>query len=233
MGSLIVRFAAALVHAFTASGAVCALMAALAFLDHAPQAGFAWLGLAFFIDGIDGTFARWVNVRERLPRFSGEVLDLVVDYVTYVFVPVLALLHNGFIAGLEGLVLAAGMLLSSLFHFADREGKDAAYRFVGFPAIWNIVAFYVFALGLSRLSAGVLIVVCIALTFVPTLWVHPIRVVERRSLTLAATVAWVVAAVWVTWTGFPAGPMPTGVLIAVAAYGVGTSLGATRRSCPR
>lgn len=214
------RIAAALVHAFTASGAVCALLAVLAFQGSAAEAGFAWLGLAFLIDGVDGTFARMVNVKLWLPRFSGEVLDLTVDYVTYVFVPVLAMLHDGHLRGPAGLVLAAGILLSSLFHFADAESKDSAFRFVGFPAVWNIVAFYIYALGLGGAACYALIVACIGLTFVPTPWVHPLRVARWRSLTLAVTATWAAAALWVLAHGFP-GALPANiVLVGAAAYGV-------------
>src|SRR5690349_2805856 len=108
---------AALVHLFTAMGVVCALAATRAVSVGAWEAAFAWLGVALFIDGIDGTFARMVKVTERLPRFSGERLDLVVDYVTYVFVPALALLQAGYLTGWFGLPLASLILLSSLFHF--------------------------------------------------------------------------------------------------------------------
>ena len=138
--------AAACVHLFTALGAVCGLLAALAAFDGAWERMFAWLGLALVIDGIDGTFARMAHVEERLPRFSGERLDLVVDYVTYVFVPALALLRAGYLTGTGGLVIAALILLSSLYHFSDLASKGEDYSFIGFPAVWNIVAFYVFAL---------------------------------------------------------------------------------------
>ena len=83
-----------MVHAFTASGSICALLAALATLDKAWTAAFAWLGLALLIDGIDGTFARLARVERHLPRFSGERLDMIVDYTTYVFVPVLVAIHR-------------------------------------------------------------------------------------------------------------------------------------------
>src|SRR5262245_35152774 len=125
--------AAALVHAFTALGAVCGLLATYAVASGASEAAFAWLGLALFIDGVDGTLARKAQVRERLPRFSGERLDLVIDYVTYVFVPALMLLQGGFLTGASGLVLASLILLSSLFHFSDEESKAADHSFIGFP----------------------------------------------------------------------------------------------------
>ena len=142
------RLAAASVHLFTALGAVCGLLAALAAFDGAWEEMFAWLGIALVIDGIDGTFARLTHVEERLPRFSGERLDLVVDYVTYVFVPALALVRAGYLSGTIGLAFAAAILLSSLYHFSDLASKGEDYSFVGFPAVWNLVAFYIFALSL-------------------------------------------------------------------------------------
>ena len=98
--------------------------------------------------------ARKAKVQLWLPRFSGDRLDLVIDYLTYVFVPALALLQAGFLQGAWGLVLAALILLSSLFHFSDTESKADDYSFVGFPAIWNLVAFYVFAFALPPTAAA-------------------------------------------------------------------------------
>ena len=158
---------AALVHLFTAMGIVCGLMAILAVFAGAWVAVFGWLGLALVIDGVDGTFARMAKVKQHLPRFSGDRLDLVIDYVTYVFVPVVAMLQAGFLQGGAGLVLASMVLLSSLFHFSDTESKADDYSFVGFPAIWNAVAFYVFALDLPQWATAAVVLVCVGLTFVP------------------------------------------------------------------
>lgn len=212
--------AAAGVHAFTALGAVCALLAVHAVLESAFELAFVWLGVAFVIDGIDGTFARAVDVHRRLPRISGERLDLVVDYVTYVFVPVLAMQEGGFLTGGWGLVLAAAALLSSLFHFSDTDSKSEDHCFVGFPAVWNIVAFYFFAFATPGWLARAIVVACVILTFIPMRWVHPMRVVALRTLNIAATVAWSLAAIAAVWGGFPAGPWPRLVLAIVAVYGV-------------
>lgn len=217
-------WAAAAVHAFTALGAVAALFATLAVIELNPERLFFWLAVALFIDGIDGTFARAVGVRERLPRFSGETLDLVVDYVTYVFVPVLALLAWGKLAGTPGMVIAAGALLSSLYHFADTESKDAAYRFRGFPALWNVVAFYVFALGLSSSQTAVVALLCIAGAFLPLPWVHPLRVKTLRGLTLGVLIAGSIAGAYALHAGLPA-PLPAQLVLSAAAiYALGLTV---------
>lgn len=215
---------AALVHLFTASGAVCALLATRAVLAGAWEQVFAWLGLALVIDGIDGTFARMADVSGKLPRFSGERLDWIVDYVTYVFVPALALLQAGYLAGGFGVVLASLILLSSLFHFSDTHSKTEDHCFVGFPAVWNIVAFYVFAFHLPVWAAHLLVFTCVVLTFVPLRWAHPLRTPLLWPVTVASMAVWAGAAFATLWGGFPPGPFAKGALLLVAAYGVGLAL---------
>lgn len=212
------RALAALVHVFTALGAVCALFATEAIFSNDAQRLFIWLAIALFIDGIDGSFARAVDVKERLPRFSGERLDLVVDYVTYVFVPVLALIHWRYLDGVLGSMLAAGILLSSLFHFSDEDSKTKDNCFVGFPAIWNIVAFFVFALDPPQWVTMVSIAGLIAATFVPMPWVHPLRVVALKPVTLAVTALAAAAGIATLANGFPATAFWQIVLAAVALY---------------
>ena len=215
---------AALVHLFTALGAVCGLLATRAVLAGAWEAAFAWLGLALIIDGIDGTFARMANVSRHLPRFSGERLDLVIDYVTYVFVPALALLQAGYLPGGFGVVLASLILLSSLFHFSDTASKTDDHCFVGFPAIWNIVAFYVFALALPPWLCAALVLVCVALTFVPMRWAHPLRTPLLFPVTLAVMGLWCIAAALTLWWGFPASGLLQAILFLTAAYAIGVTL---------
>ena len=216
---------AALVHLFTALGAVCALFATQAVLAGSWELMFAWLGLALLIDGFDGMLARMADVASRLPRFSGDRLDLVIDYVTYVFVPALALLQAGFLGnGWFGVLLASLILLSSLFHFSDTESKTEDHCFVGFPAIWNIIAFYLFALGMPVWAAVLVVLACVALTFVPMRWAHPLRTPLLWPVTFALSGLWVLAAFVTICSGFPAGPVTKTVLVLAAIYGVGLAL---------
>lgn len=217
-------WAAAFVHAFTASGILCALAAALCLLQGAWVAMFVWLGVALVIDGLDGTFARAARVEEKLPRFSGERLDLVIDYITYVFIPALALLQAGFLQGTLGLLLACSILMSSLYHFSDTASKAEDNSFIGFPAIWNGVAFYVFALGLSPFFAGLVVAACCALAFVPLKWAHPLRTPTLRGATLCASGLWAVAALATLWSGFPASWWCQWILILSAVYAIGLTL---------
>jgi phosphatidylcholine synthase len=216
--------AAAAVHVFTGLGIVCALMCARATISLNFEAAFFWLGIAFFIDGVDGMFARKARVKEVLPSFSGETLDLVIDYITYVFLPALMLLQAGFLTGWFGILLASLICLSSLYHFSDEGSKAEDNCFVGFPAIWNIVAFYIFAFALPAPATTAIILVCVALTFVPLKWVHPMRVVALRPLNLLACLAWAAAATVAVYDKFPAGDWPKLTLVGVGLYGIGLTV---------
>lgn len=216
------RVVAALVHVFTASGIVCALLATLAAFDQAWTTAFTWLGIALVVDGLDGTFARMARVKQVLPRFSGEQLDNVIDYTTYVFIPVLMLLWSGMLSGVVGHIAAALILMSSLFHFSDTQSKTKDNYFVGFPAIWNLVAFYLFAFALPHWLTIVVVLGCVGLTFVPMRWIHPMRVRRFMTVNVAAMLVWAAAAGWtLAITGFPATLAAQIALGAVALYGVG------------
>jgi phosphatidylcholine synthase len=218
------RWGAAAVHLFTASGAVCGLFAIHAVLAGRYEAAFVWLGVALIVDGIDGAFARALDVGRRLPDFSGEKLDLVVDYVTYVFVPALALQLGGFLTGAWGGVLAGLILLSSLFHFSHLGSKADDHCFVGFPAVWNVVAFYIFAFAPPGWAVSVIVLLCVGFTFVPMRWLHPMRVVQFRSVNIAVCLLWAGAAIWTLMTGFPAHAVAMVVLALVALYVIGLSV---------
>jgi phosphatidylcholine synthase len=164
------------------------------------------------------------DVKRRLPRFSGEQLDLVVDYVTYVFIPAGALYRSDLLPGDSGLALVGLILLSSLYHFSDTASKSEDHCFVGFPAIWNIVAFYLFAFSAPTWLCGLVVFVCAALTFVPMRWVHPLRVERLWLFTVAMMGAWSIAAGIVVWRGFSADWWPLAVLLVVAVYGVSLSV---------
>lgn len=178
------------VHIFTALGGACALMALLAATNRDFTVMFAWLGVALFIDGIDGTFARRLDVKRAAPRWSGDALDLVVDFTTYVLVPAYALVVGGLLPQPLAIPLAAAVVVSSALYFADREMKTDDHHFKGFPALWNGVVFHLFLLKLAPVAAAIVVVVLIVLTFAPIKFVHPMRVVRLQVLTLAVVVAW-------------------------------------------
>jgi len=187
--------AAFAVHIFTASGAACALLALLAAVDAHWPAMFLWLGLALAIDGIDGTLARRLRVGEVLPRWSGEVLDLVVDVMNYVFVPAYALTASGLLPQPLAVPLGLVVVVTGALYFADRQMKTTDYYFRGFPAVWNVAVFYLFLLGLPPWLAAAIVAALAILTFVPVHFVHPVRIAHWRALTTGALVLWALLAI--------------------------------------
>lgn len=221
---LSIRIEAALVHVFTGLGIVCALFAMREGIAGRVEQAFIWLGVALFIDGVDGYLARRVKVWEVLPKFSGETLDLVIDYVTYVFIPALAMHRADILPGKAGMAMCVAIVMSSLFHFSDTRSKTDDNCFVGFPAIWNVVALYLFAYAAPPYVAMLVCLACVVLTFVPVKWVHPVRVRVFRPITALMSALWAVAAIMIVGRGFPAELGP-GVMLAVCgAYGVGLSV---------
>jgi phosphatidylcholine synthase len=218
------RIAAVCVHILTASGALLGLLALQAAHEGAWQAVFVWLGVALVVDAVDGPLARYVKVNAVLPRFSGERLDFIIDYLTYVVVPAFVLVEADLLPEPFRLPAAVAILLSSLFHVADTGSKTREGYFVGFPAIWNIVLLYLFAFGLPPYAALAVIALFVLLTFVPILSVHPFRVARARLRTGVMTLLWTVAAIAAVANPFPSPLWVRVLLVATAAYFVGVSL---------
>lgn len=219
-----IRLAGFAVHLFTALGSICAMFAMLAIFDRAYEMTFVWLFVALVIDTVDGTLARAVDIQVHVPRFSGERLDLVIDYVTYVFVPVIALMHAGFLSGIVGGLTAGLILLSALYHFADTESKADDHCFVGFPAVWNIVAFCLFAWGAPAWLAVSISLLLVAMAFIPMHWIHPMRVNRHFGINVGMAAAGIAAGIWVLTTGFPGGLIPGSILAAASLYFIGMAL---------
>jgi phosphatidylcholine synthase len=222
--------AAFAVHIFTASGAGCALLALIAAVRAEWPQMFVWLGIALVIDGIDGTFARRLHVAEILPRWSGDVLDLVVDILNYVFVPAYAIAASGLLPDQAAIPLGIVIVVTGSLYFADRLMKTSDYYFRGFPALWNVAAFYLFLLKLAPWLAAAAIAALAALTFVPFHVVHPMRIAHWRGLTVAALVAWALLAIVAVIKNLDPGFWTVATLCLLAIYFVG--IGFLRRHHP-
>jgi phosphatidylcholine synthase len=184
------RAFAFLVHVFTACGAVLALLALVAAVRGEWALMFLWLGGALFVDGVDGMLARALSVKERLPRWAGDVLDLVVDFVTYVFVPAYAVAASGLLPGPWALAAAAAIVITGALYFADTRMKTEENHFIGFPAVWNLVAFYLLLLRPEPWATAVAVAAFAVLTFLPVRFVHPFRVRVWRPVTVALLMLW-------------------------------------------
>jgi phosphatidylcholine synthase len=188
------RVRAFTVHIFTATGAALALLALILATGGHWSAMFLCLGLALMVDGTDGPLARAFDVQKVLPRWSGDTLDLVVDYTTYVFVPAYAIAASGLLP--EFLAIPAGIIVvvSGALYFADREMKTSDNYFRGFPAVWNLAAFYLYLLEPPEWASAVAVVLLAALSFTPIKFLHPLRVQHWRMLNIALLGLWALLA---------------------------------------
>src|SRR6201997_544645 len=178
------------VHLFTASGGAVAVLALYAAIERNFSTCFAWLGLALFIDGIDGTLARAARVQVTAASIDGAVLDLVVDFLTYVLVPVVALWRSDLMPTEASFWIGLVVVMASALYFADTRMKTDDLWFRGFPATWNLVVFYLFVLRPPWMASALILLGAAALMFTPIVFVHPLRVVRLRNFTIAMTCAW-------------------------------------------
>jgi len=183
------RIAAAAVHTLTATGVVWAFLSLIAAAQADWPMMFAWLGVALFVDGIDGPLARKVGITRVLPGWNGETLDLVVDYLTYAFIPAYAAVVAGLFPAGWGIVGAAIICLSSAGFFAKRDQKSPDNYFIGFPAVWNLVLFYWMVFDTSPDMVLASTIAFGILTFFPVMFIHPVRVAKFRNVSIAVTVA--------------------------------------------
>jgi phosphatidylcholine synthase len=200
------RIAAAwLVHLFTASGVVIAFLALEAIWRGEWRLALLWLLAALAVDGIDGTLARWARVKEHVPRIDGEAFDLIVDYLNYVFVPAIFICRAGLVPDAMALPLAASILLSSVYVFVRRDMKTSDNYFRGFPALWNVVALYLFVTQPGAAVGAAVVAILAVLSFAPIRFVHPFRVRDFQPWLQIAAVLWTIATLALLWPGWNPG----------------------------
>lgn len=212
------RLPAYLVHFFTASGGALAFLALFEAIDQRLAAAFGWLGIALIVDGVDGTIARALHVRERVPNLSGDVLDLVIDFTTYVFVPAAIVVFCGFWPRPLALMLGIVIIVSAALYFADLRMKTPDNWFAGFPAVWNVVVFYLVVFKPDPWTATAIIAIAAVGQATPFVFVHPFRVQQFKPLTLGMCVVWAVAGFVAVAKDLHPDPVTSAVLLVCAVY---------------
>ena len=196
------RITALSVHLFTATGAVFAMLAMLAAVEAKWDLMFLWLVVAFIVDGIDGPLARKYHVKHYAPEFDGVLLDLIIDYLTYVFIPAFALFSSGLMAGWTGWFAIIVITFASAMYFADTRMKTKDNSFSGFPGCWNMLVLVIFALEPNFWFSLALVSSLAVAMFLPLKFVHPVRTERWRALTLPMAGAWTFFAGWAAWVDF-------------------------------
>jgi len=197
-----IRIKALSVHLLTATGAVLSMFAMLAAVEENWSLMFLWLVVALIVDGIDGPLARRYDVTTNWPNYDGVLMDLIVDYLTYVFIPAYALFKSGLLTGWTGWLAIIAIVYGSVIYFADTRMKTKDKSFAGFPACWNMVVLVLFAIEPAPMVI-LLIVVGLTLTMFTNLkFIHPVRTERWRSVSLPVALAWVFFAAWAARVDF-------------------------------
>ena len=206
------------VHLLTATGAVLAMLAMLAATERDWPEMFLWLVVAFAVDGVDGPLARKYDVGANAPQFDGELLDLIIDYLTYVFVPAYALFSSDLLAGWTGWLCIIVITFASALYFADTRMKTPDNSFSGFPGCWNMVVLVLFA---ARPGYWVILAIVVALAvamFLRLKFVHPVRTRRWRMVTLPLALAWTAFAFWTIAEGFDPASWAVWGLVGTSVY---------------
>jgi phosphatidylcholine synthase len=211
------RLRAWLVHLYTASGALFALLATLEVCASTPDARrvFIYLTIAVLIDATDGPLARRFQVKSVLPHIQGRTIDDIVDYLTFTFIPMLLVARMGWVPE-PALLFVGPALMTSLLGFANSGAKDESGGFfLGFPSYWNIIAFYL-GIGAAHgwhLVNGIVVLLLAALTVAPVGFIYPNLAPRRWKLAIV-----VGAFVWLAIVAamFPAYPRPPAWLVTLS-----------------
>ncbi|MDP3338850.1 phosphatidylcholine/phosphatidylserine synthase [Frigidibacter sp.] len=196
------RFKALFVHLLTATGAVLSMLAMLAAVEEQWSLMFLWLVVALVVDGIDGPLARRYQVTVNWPTYDGVLLDLIIDYLTYVFIPAYALFKSGILPGWTGWIAIILIVYGSVIYFADTRMKTKDNSFSGFPACWNMVVLVLFALKPNfELTLAIVVALAVAM-FLNIKFIHPVRTDRWRAISLPMALAWTGFAGWAAWVDF-------------------------------
>ncbi len=196
------RLQALAVHLFTATGVVFAMLAMLAASDEQWGMMYLWLVVAFVVDGLDGPLARKYQVKVFAPQYDGVLMDLIIDYLTYVFIPAYALFKSGLLPGWTGWLAIIVITFGSVVYFADTRMKTKDNSFAGFPGCWNMVVVVLFALSPNFWAILAIVVVLAGAMFTPLKFIHPVRTRRWRKVSLPVALAWTFFAGWAAWVDF-------------------------------
>ena len=196
------RFKALSVHLLTATGAVLSMLALLAAVEGHWALMFVWLVVALVVDGIDGPLARRYDVHSNWPTYDGVLMDMIVDYLTYVFIPAYALFKSGLLPGWTGWLAIIAIVYGSVIYFADTRMKTRDNSFAGFPACWNMVVLVLFALQPNFWVTLAIVVILAATMFTDLKFIHPVRTARWRVISLPVAAAWVLFAGWAAIVDF-------------------------------
>jgi len=188
-----------LVHAYTASTLVVFSYGLMWLLEGHFRLTLLAMAVTIVIDATDGALARHFRVKETAPAIDGELLDNIVDFLSYVVLPLLFAVHANLLLPPLPLWLAL-VLLASVFGFSRSTAKLASEAaFVGFPSYWNIVVLYWYLWGTPPLFNTVMLVILAVLVFVPWRFLYISRLLVGRLQHVTLATLWGALCLWLLW----------------------------------
>lgn len=200
-----IRFKALLVHLLTATGSVLSMLAMLAAVEGKWSLMFLWLVVALIVDGIDGPLARRYDTKTNWPLYDGVLMDLIVDYLTYVFIPAYALFTKGLLPGWAGWIAIMVITYGSVIYFSDTRMKTKDKSFSGFPACWNMVVLVFFAVDPPQFVVLATVIALSIAMFLNLKFIHPTRTTRWHAVNLSAAILWLICAAQSAWVDFNEG----------------------------
>ena len=185
---------------------------------------FFWLVVAFAVDGVDGPLARKFHVKKNAPEVDGVLLDLIIDYLTYVFIPAYALFQSDLVPGLAGWATLIAILIGSGIYFADTRMKTRDNSFAGFPGCWNMVVLVLFATTPAPWVCTVVVAALTAAMFTTLKFIHPVRTERWRKLSLPMAMLWTLCAGWAAWRNFEPPEIVAILLVVSSLYLMGAGI---------
>nr|WP_234925292.1 CDP-alcohol phosphatidyltransferase family protein [Borreliella valaisiana] len=177
-----------LVHIFTASGLIVGLYSIISIINGNYSLLLKLTIIGLIIDGIDGTMARKLRVKELIPKIDGTLLDNITDYINYTFIPVIFFYLGEFIEEKYKVAICIGILLSSAYQFSRTDAKTNDDYFRGFPSLWNVFVILNIIFKIEQTTNLIMISICIITSFIPMKFIYPSKTKELRKITLPITI---------------------------------------------
>jgi phosphatidylcholine synthase len=204
-----------LVHIYTASTLIFVALGIEWVLVGQFRLALVAMVITLLIDATDGMLARRARVSETAAGIDGALLDNIVDFLSYVVLPMLFMVRADMLPAPSTLWVAL-VMFASVFGFSRTTAKLADKGFfVGFPSYWNIVVFYLWLFATPPQFNTILLVVLSGLVFVPIRCLYVSRLKTGRSLHFVLGGVWglfCLTALVVT------GPLRTGLLLTSLIY---------------
>ena len=184
------------VHLFTATGAVWGMLGIFAIFEGNYKMMIVWMIVAMLVDGFDGTLARWADVKTYANGVDGALLDNILDYLNYVLVPAVFMIHTDLLPEPVKWITACLILLTSAYQFTQTDAKTEDHHFKGFPSYWNVAALYMLLMNLPPWVNFGFLMLFNVMVFIPVKYIYPSRNSYLRTLTLVLTYLYAAVGIW-------------------------------------